>query len=72
MTQPDLTGVEKLYKLVADLKGPHDDVAMAKGVELGMSLAEQNRRDEFKLVFEAGFKAGFKAALEPSNVDTEE
>lgn len=54
-----------LDQLLFDLKGPHDDEAATKGVELGMSLAEQNRRDEFRLVFEAGYRAGFEAASIP-------
>ncbi|MCZ4354118.1 hypothetical protein O4H61_16485 [Roseovarius aestuarii] len=54
-----------LDQLLFDLKGPHDDEAATKGVELGMSLAGQNRRDEFRLVFEAGYRAGFKAASFP-------
>ncbi len=57
-----MSDFERLDRLLADLKGPHDDEATAKGVKLGMSLAEQNRRDEFRLVFEAGYKAGFEAA----------
>jgi hypothetical protein len=56
---------DTLDQLLFDLKGPHDDEAATKGVELGMSLAEQNRRDEFRLVFEAGYRAGFEAASIP-------
>ena len=59
--------LEKLQELARELKGPHDDEAAAKGVELGLALADQNRRDGFKKVFEAGYKAGFAAALEASN-----
>ena len=56
-----MSDVEQLDRLLNDLKGPHDDAETAKGVALGMSFAEQHRRDEFRLVFEAGYKAGFEA-----------
>lgn len=60
----DLTDeqMDELGKLLSELKGPHDDAATAKGVEMGMMLADTNRKSEFRQVFEAGYRAGFEAA----------
>ena len=59
----------KLGQMLAGLKGPHDDVAAERGVEMGMSMADMNRRSEFRLVFEAGYKAGFEAASASNKVE---
>ena len=56
----------QLGKLFSDFHGPHDDAATAKGVELGMMLADTHRKSEFRQVFEAGYRAGYEAASAPA------
>ena len=69
MSEMSREEIDQLGKVLADLKGPHDDAATAKGVEMGMNMADMNRRSEFRLVFEAGYKAGFEAASASNKVE---